>query len=88
MDTLTLSVIIAIVILAPLAWVVSTYSFRRQRPLSEFSNQELTRAFRFVPEAGAETVKRGTMSRHEFTCLQKLNLLRINNELKRRSVSP
>jgi hypothetical protein len=63
------------------------YRNAQQRPLAEYSTADMNLAFRFAPEERAAIVNRGTMSRAEFIQLQKLNVRRIDEELKRRGLA-
>lgn len=64
------------------------YRYNRQIPLSEYTCEDFHLAFRFAPERRAEIVNRGSMSRNEFFELQKLNMERIDAELRRRGERP
>jgi hypothetical protein len=69
------------------SWGIEAYTFRRQRPFADFSQEEIRMAFRYAPEQRAAIVNRGTMSRQELGLLHQLNLQRIDAELKRRGVA-
>lgn len=86
MDTL-ISIAVATLVLAVLGFCVFQYQSRRRRPLGELGKSKVQLALRYVPEARAEVERRGTMSRHELAHLLKLNLRRVDSELRRRSAT-
>jgi hypothetical protein len=82
--TTPLAVIACIAFLV--ARATNAYATRRQRPFSAYTNEEIRMAFRYAPEQRAPMVNRGTMSRLELGLLHRLNLQRIDAELKRRGI--
>lgn len=87
MNTLTFSLVLAVISLIVFVGAIAWHQARRQRPLTEFTRGDFQLAFRFAPEERAKVVNRGSMSRLEFVQLQKLNLRRITAELARRGVT-